>query len=311
MRSDRLLTFVIPVYRSASCLAATVTELVAFCESRARFEIVLVNDASPDGVQEIIDRLCAADSRVRAIALGANAGQHRATLQGFAEARGDIVITIDDDGQNPPSAAMAVAEALEREDLDAVYGTFEARGQAPARRLVTAVNRWVSTRTLPNPRSIPLTNVRAVRGDLARQLGVTAPAYPYLEALIFRMTSRIGDVPVEHRPRASGTSGYTPVKLMGMALSHVTSLTVLPLRLAVAGSFGISALGFLVGAAATVRALASGGAPLGWLSLFCAVTFLFSVLFAFLGIVSAYVGRMYVATNERGLVWVRSRTPPA
>ena len=108
---------------------------------------------------------------------------------------------------------------------------------------------------------------------------------------------------------AVGSSNYDLTKLVVLWLSHLTTLSVLPLRIAVVGSFGISGLGFLLGVAATARALSLGGAPVGWLSLFCAVTFLFSVLFAFLGVVSAYVGRMYVALNEQGLVWVRSRTP--
>jgi polyisoprenyl-phosphate glycosyltransferase len=219
------------------------------------------------------------------------------------------VVTLDDDGQNPPTAALAVIDALERDDLDAVYGAFDMSGQPWARRAATAVNRWVSKHTLPNPSGIALTNVRALRGDLARQLGAAAVAYPYIEAMIFRLASRIGDVRVDHRARAVGRSNYTAGKLIAMGLSHVTSLSILPLRLAVVGSFGISLLGFVVGVAAAVRALASGGAPVGWLSLFCAVTFLFSVLFAFLGIVSAYVGRMYVASNEHKLVWVRARTP--
>jgi hypothetical protein len=118
-----------------------------------------------------------------------------------------------------------------------------------------------------------------------------------------------GDVAVEHRPRESGRSSYTLAKLIALWLSHLTSLSVLPLRVAMVGSFAISGLGFAGGAIAAVRALASGGAPVGWLSLFCAVTFLFSVLFAFLGIVSAYLGRMYVSLNEQGMVWVRSRSP--
>ena len=310
MNSDPRLSFVIPVYGSEACLASTVDELVRFFDANAAFEVLLVNDASPDGVQQVIDRLSAADPRIRSLTLGANVGQHRATLQGLAAARGEIVITLDDDGQNPPEAAQAVADALQRDDLDAVYGTFPVSRQPWARRAVTALNGWLSKRILPNRSGIPLTNVRALRGDLARQLGTAGSSYPYIEALVFRMTSRIGAVPVPHRPRTSGASGYTLPRLMAMGLSHVTSLSVLPLQIAVAGSFGISACGFLIGAAATARALWQGGAPLGWLSLFCAVTFLFSVLFAFLGIVSAYVGRMYVASNERGLVWIRSRPRP-
>lgn len=308
MRSDSLLSLVIPVYRSEECLGATVAELVAFFDAGPAFEVILVNDASPDGVQGVIDRLCAADGRIRSLTLGANIGQHRATLRGLADARGDIVVTLDDDGQNPPSAALAVADALEREDLDVAYGTFDVRRQSGSRRVASAINGWVSKHTLPNPQAIVLTNVRALRGDLARQLAATASSYPYIDAIIFRMASRIGHVRVEHRVRAVGSSTYGLQNLVVLWLSHLTSLSIWPLRIAVIGSFGISALGFLLGAAATVRALSLGGAPLGWLSLFCAVTFLFSVLFAFLGVVSSYVGRMYVALNEQGTVWVRSRT---
>jgi undecaprenyl-phosphate 4-deoxy-4-formamido-L-arabinose transferase len=308
MSSEPRLSFVIPVYRSEAYLASTVEELVRFFDGRAAFELILVNDASPDGVQQVIDRLSAADSRLRPLTLGGNIGQHRATLQGLAVATGDIVVTLDDDGQNPPEAALAVAESLQGADLDVVYGTFATSRQPWGRRAATALNGWLSKRILPNTAGIPLTNVRAVRGDLARQLGAAPSSYPYIEALIFRMTARIGSVPVPHRPRAAGASTYTVRQLIAMALSHVTSLSVLPLQLAVLASFGISACGFLIGVAATARALSSGGAPVGWLSLFCAVTFLFSVLFALLGIVSAYVGRMYVASNERELVWIRSRS---
>jgi polyisoprenyl-phosphate glycosyltransferase len=309
MRPDSFLSIVIPVHGSEHSLGVTVAEIVAFFESGPAFEIVLVNDGSPDGVQAVIDRICAADDRIRSLTLGANIGQHRATLRGFGETRGDVVVTLDDDGQNPPAAALAVASALERHDLDVVYGAFHVRRESMLRRMASALNGWVARHTLPNPRGIILTNVRALRGDLARQLADTRSTYPYIEALVFRITNRIGQEHVEHRPRATGVSTYDLRKLVVLWLAHLTSLSVLPLRVAVIGSFGISGLGFLAGLAATVRALSLGGAPVGWLSLFCAVTLLFSVLFAFLGVVSAYVGRMYVALNEQGLVWVRSRTP--
>ena len=126
------------------------------------------------------------------------------------------------------------------------------------------------------------------------------------DAMVFRMASRIGEVPVTHRSREAGSSSYTFAKLMKLWVSHLTSLSVLPLKIAMVGSFGVSALGFVLGAVMMARALAAGSAPAGWLSLFCAVTFLFGVLFAFLGIVSAYLGRMYVSLNERGMVWIRS-----
>jgi undecaprenyl-phosphate 4-deoxy-4-formamido-L-arabinose transferase len=137
-------------------------------------------------------------------------------------------------------------------------------------------------------------------------MGAVSTAYPYIDAMCFRMTGRIGDVAVEHSPRGAGSSSYTFAKLLRLWVSHLTSLSVLPLKAAMVGSFGASILGFAVGVVELARVLAERKAPPGWLSLFCAVTFLFSLLFLFLGIISAYVGRMYVTLNERDLTWIRS-----
>ena len=311
MSFEGLLSVVIPVYRSEQYLAKTVHELVAYLEPRVAFEIVLVNDGSPDGVQRIAEGLSAVDRRVRVIEIGRNLGQHRATLQGFLRARGDIVVTTDDDGQNPPEAAIAVAEALVTRDLDVVYGRFTTVEQSLPRRSASALNRWLSERTIQNRTGVALSNVRAIRGDLARAMGAVSTAYPYIDAMVFRMARRIGDVPVEHRSRGAGQSSYTLAKLLRLWVSHLTSLSVLPLKVAMVGSFGASALGFGVGVVELVRVLAERKAPAGWLSLFCAVTFLFSLLFLFLGIISAYVGRTYVTLNERDLTWIRSEGTPA
>jgi undecaprenyl-phosphate 4-deoxy-4-formamido-L-arabinose transferase len=304
-----LVSIVIPVYRSENFLASTVREFLEYFEPRRECEIILVNDGSPDGVEQVIARLCADDQRLRGVTLGANVGQHRATLRGFQMARGDVVLTVDDDGQNPPEAALAVLQGLEEAGLDVAYGRFGIVEQSAGRRFASGFNRWLSRRTMNNARDIAITNVRAIRGDLARAIGRMESPYPYVDAFIFRMTGRIGEVPVTHRKRSAGTSNYSMAKLLSLWISHMTSLTVLPLRFAMVGSFGVSIVGFVIGAVELALALARGGAPAGWLSLFVAVTFLFSVLFAFLGIISAYLGRMYVAQNERGLLWVRAEHP--
>ena len=204
MEFDGLLSVVIPVYRSERYLAETVRTFVEYLAPRTRFEIVLVNDGSPDRVADVIDGLCAADPRVRAITLGRNVGQHRATLRGFALTRGDVVVTVDDDGQNPPQSALAVARALVAGDHDVVYGRFHTVEQAGLRRLASRLNRWLSRKTIQNDQELAITNVRALRGDLARALGAVASPYPYIDALVFRMTRHIGEVPVEQLAREKG-----------------------------------------------------------------------------------------------------------
>ena len=174
-------------------------------------------------------------------------------------ARGDVVLTVDDDGQNPPEAGMRVLKNSRASGLDAVYGRFEIVEQSGGRRLASAFNRWLSRRTMNNSRDIAITNVRAIRGDLARAIGRVDSPFPYIDALVFRMTRNIGEVPVPHRKRGTGASNYTLGKLISLWLSHMTSLTVLPLRFAMIGSFGVSIAGFVIGAIELV----SGACPEG------------------------------------------------
>lgn len=302
-----LLSVVVPVYRSEAYLARTVGELAAFLGPRRPFEIVLVNDGSPDGVQRVIEELAAADSRVRWVELGTNAGQHAAVLRGFATARGEVVVTLDDDGQNPPETGLKVVDELERRSLDVCYGRLRQIEQHGLRKLASRMNLWLTRQTLGNRGDVVLSNVRAVRGDLARAVGAAEVAFPYVDAMLFRATRRIADVEVEHREREEGASTYSSGSLLRLWISHLTSLTTLPLKAATAGCFGASILGLVVGAVQLVRVLFERRAPEGWLSLFVSITFLFSLLFAFLGVLSLYVSRLYIQQNSRGLTWVRSR----
>ncbi|MBS2022173.1 MAG: glycosyltransferase, partial [Deltaproteobacteria bacterium] len=283
MPSDAaMVSVVIPVYRSEAYLARTVAEVVAFLSPKRPFEIVLVNDGSPDNVQQVIAGLATQDPRVRFIELGTNGGQHAAILRGFAECKGDVVLTLDDDGQNPPASGWACLEELERKDLDVCYGRFAKVEQHGVRKLASAMNGWLTQQTLGNRSDVTLSNVRALRGDLARALGQAYAPFPYIDAMLFRSTRRIGDTPVEQRPRDDGASTYSTRKLVTLWISHLTSLTTLPLKAASFGCFGASVFGLVLGIAQLVRVLISQKAPPGWLSLFLAVTFLFSLLFAFL-----------------------------
>lgn len=305
MAFEGLLSVVVPVYRSEPYLDRTVRSLLEGLEPHGAVEIILVNDGSPDQVQTVIDQLVADEPRVRAIELGANRGQHVATLLGMAEAKGDWVATVDDDGQNPPTAILPLIEEAQRFDLDVVYGRFKATIQSPARALASRVNRWISKQTLGNTRGIAITNVRVIRGDLARALGATELPYPYIDAMIFRATREIGEVEVEHLARADGASTYRLDTLFKLWFSHLTSLTDLPLRVATYLSLSAALIGVLAGTVQLGRALIGGRAPAGWLSVYLSLTLLFSVAFAVLGVLSLYVGRMYVAQNSRGLTWTR------
>lgn len=306
MARPELLSIVIPCYRSAGYIEKTVDELCAELKDFCPFEIILVNDGSPDHVQQVIDELIKKDERIHFVELGANRGQHYATLRGFGIAKGDCVVTVDDDGQNPPAAVKAVAEALVSGNHDVVYGRFETTAQTGFRKLASRTNRWMSKHTLGNAQQLSITNVRAIRGELARAVSRAMSSTPYIDALLWRSTRRLGEVQVPHRPREAGASTYNLWKLLKLWVSHLTLLTVLPLQVASFGSIVVAVLGLVLGVVQLVRSIVQGGAPAGWLSLFLVTCFLFSLLFAFLAVVSTYVGRIYVELNARGIDWVRS-----
>jgi polyisoprenyl-phosphate glycosyltransferase len=306
MSVPSLLSVVIPCYRSEASVAATVKTLLAELGDWCALEVILVNDGSPDNVQSVIEQLARDDARVQFVELGTNHGQHFATLCGFRVSRGDCVVTVDDDGQNPPSAVKAIVTALMASTHDIVYGSFASTRQSAFRVLGSRMNRFVSKHTIGNHGGISISNVRAIRGDLARAVAQVKSSAPYIDALLWGCTRRIAQVQVEHRPRVEGASTYTLWKLFSLWMSHLTLLTVLPLRFASIGSLTVSIAAFVLATVQFSIAIQIEGRPPGWLSLFLVVTMLFGVLFAFLAIVSTYLGRLYVELNGQQLEWIRS-----
>ena len=142
MRAGRPhLSVVIPVYRSERLLARTVNELIETLEA-SPFEIVLVDDGSPDASWKIVKSLAQRDSRVRGLRLYKNQGQHHAVLAGLSVSKGDWVVTIDDDGQNPPSEIKTLMD--DDDGHDVVFGRFREKHATGIRRLATRAVRWLN-----------------------------------------------------------------------------------------------------------------------------------------------------------------------
>ena len=303
MASEGLLSVVIPVYRS---------EALPGAHRRRSWSPAGAGDAVRDRPGErwlarrsagVIDGLCANDPRIRGRA-GRNIGQHRATLLGFAWPEGTSWSPWTTTGRTHPRPR---------------WPSRRRSATGPRRRLRPVPRRWSSPPPAPGLRGEPLavardhtepsgvaiTNVRALRGDLARALGAVESPYPYIDALIFRMTRHDRGRARRHRPgeRSFDLHPRAPPQALGFPPHESDRHSA---QFAMVGSFGVSISGFAVGRGPAHpgprRAESSGRMALALRR----VTFLFSVLFAFLGIISAYLGRMYISLNERDLVWTRS-----
>lgn len=297
------LSFVIPAYRSEKTVVGVIEEIY---REFADAEVVVVVDGSPDAVAQVVRRFAAEHPQhaLRLVELRQNRGQHFAILQGFRHARGGLLATIDDDGQNPPGAYHPLIARLRERDLDCVYGDTDRMAQSWRRRWLSRFNQALSVHFMGNRQRVPLSNVRVLRGDLARILTETPTPYPFIDALIFRATRHVDALPVQRRPRAAGRSTYSLAQLVMLGISHTTIFSTLPLVV-------VAVLGLLVGSltfAAAILLFAlrlSGASGTGQSLLVGLVSLFFSLSFANLALLSIYVGRLYVAFNSTPRPYLR------
>ena len=219
------ITFVIPCYRSEHTLENVVRELKERLKEREDaydYEIILVNDASPDDVWRVIQKLCKEDTAITGISFARNFGQHAALLAGYAKATGDYVFSLDDDGQAPLEAIYDMVDKLE-EGYDVVYGKYPDVKQSGFRRLGSYMNDKMSEILLGKPKHIEGNSFSVMRAFITKEIIRYKNAYPYIGGLVFRATKNIANVTVNQRERQSGTSGYTFKKLISLWMNGFTA----------------------------------------------------------------------------------------
>jgi undecaprenyl-phosphate 4-deoxy-4-formamido-L-arabinose transferase len=216
----------VPVFNGAATLTALVERCTAvLVELAPDHEIVLVNDGSEDESRERIESLQRRYPQVRGIDLERNRGQHEALLVGIRAARGDVIVTMDDDLQNPPEEMPRLLAALEGNDV--AYGTPRRKSQSALRNLAgrgfTQVLRGLGWTSAPM-----VSSYRAFRGELRDAFAGHDGRNVSIDALLTWGASRYASVPVEHAPRAGGRSNYDLVKLMRLARASVTTFRLRP-----------------------------------------------------------------------------------
>ena len=291
------ISFVIPVYRSQHTLAKVVSEIAGL--PNIDWEIVLVNDDSPDGVADVIKRLLAKyPRRIKALTLRKNSGQHAALLTGFRYVTKSLVATIDDDGQNPPAEILKLLEKMKSDNLDIVYGQVRELKQSRFRSLLSRANILLSRYTINNTKLIPFSNVRLLRATIAASMAEASAQYNYIEGLAFILTDHIGSVPVLQRARLSGSSSYNFFSLLKLLMNHIIGYSSILLKLLSLFSFVVSFLALVSGLVYFFLTLNSDQRPTGWLSLYFSITMLFSLLFLMIGILTEYISRIYAKIQQ-------------
>lgn len=296
---DPALSFVIPLYRSAETIGAVVRAIEEL-KIEGGHEIVLVNDGSPDGTAAVCRELVkAARVPITYVEHARNYGEHNAVLTGWRNARGAHFVNLDDDGQNPPAEAARLWEHAKEQGLDVVFGHYEVKQHSAWRNFGSWFTNRMTDWALDKPTGFYLSSFRCVSAFVAKQVIGYAGPYPYIDGLLLQVTQRIGSIAVRHEARVAGESTYTLRRLVRLWLSAWVNFSVLPLRVAtvlglIVASVGIAALGIV----AWLWWIDSGPAT-GWGWLMAALLIFSGTQLVMLGLIGEYIGRMFLAVNQR------------
>lgn len=298
------LSIVIPVYNSEETIASLVEQL-AHLPIEGGHELILVNDGSKDNSAEICESLVfKASFPVRFINLSRNFGEHNAVMAGLQYARGEYIITMDDDFQNPPSEVVKLFNYAYEQKKDVIYTYYKEKQHSAWRNFGSWLTNRVADILLDKPKNVYLSSFRCMSSFLVQQICRYEGPFPYVDGLILQVTQNIGQIEVDHAPRKLGESSYNLRKLVRLWLNMFLNFSIIPLRLSTAFGLLFSAAGFL-GTVYIVVDHYIEGAPLGWASLMFTLLLFSGVQLLILGIVGEYLGRLYLTSNKRPQFVVR------
>lgn len=292
-------SFVIPCYRSESTIRIVVEEIIHTISLRMEYdyEIILVNDYSPDQVWSVIKALSRENKHIKGISFAQNFGQHSALLAGYALCTGDYVVSVDDDGQIPIEELFKLIDKLE-EGYDVVYAYYREMKQNMFRRFGALVARKVGEIMIDLPKGFKGSSFCVARKFVIEEIIKYKYPYPFIAGLFLRTTKNIANVETEHRKRLQGNSGYSVHKLFSLWVNEFTSFSVKPLEIGIYMGFFLSIIGFLYAIAIIVKKLLGATIQSGWSSIISLILIIGGVILVMLGLLGEYVGRIYICLNN-------------
>jgi len=288
-----LYSIIIPVYKSENIVTKTVQDTIRELSTlNINFEIILVNDGSPDNSWEVIKSLAESYKEVKALNLLKNYGQHNAVLCGFEFSAGEYIITMDDDLQNPPSEIIHLINKIKDSKYDLVFGKFREKKHALYRKWGSKLIGYLNFKVFNKPKGITLTNFRIIKREVIERVLQHKTGYPYIPGLLLMYSSEIANTMVEHHQRINGKSNYTIKKILGLIGRLLINYSSYPLRLLSTIGLIISGASFLIGLYYLSLGLVSGTQVQGWTTLVVLTSFLGGFIIALLGLIGEYLSRI-------------------
>jgi len=295
----KMLSFIIPCYNSEKTVEIVINQIINKIHERDdyEYEIIAVNDCSPDNVYQVLKRIANANYRVKVINLAKNAGKHTAVLVGYRYAKGDFVISLDDDGQCPMECLWELIKPLE-EGHDMAMAKYDHKQEKFYKQLGSKLNHMVSQIMLGKPKDLVFSNFIARQKYICKAMAEYHNIYPYLEGLSLRITRDVVLVPMVEKERIAGRSNFTLMKSLSLWMNGFTAFSVKPLRVSTVIGACTAIAGFIYGVITIIRKLINPRISVGYSSILVSILFCAGMILLMMGLVGEYVGRIYLSVNR-------------
>lgn len=285
----KLLSVVIPVYKGAK----TITHLVETLQAELKqyhFEIILVNDGSPDDSEKVCKTLEVDNSNLKFYSLRKNFGEFNAVMCGLNHVEGKYAVIIDDDFQNPPSEIIRLVEKAKSENFDVVYSYYVEKKHHFFRNFGSWLVNRLTTSLLQKPTDLYLSSFKLINFEVIQEIIKYKGPYPYIDALIFRVTNNVGKIQVQHNARMEGESNYTLKRLISLFMTILFGYSILPVRMILLLGIASLILSILLIILFVFRIIPDWGIAI--------FIFLGGVQLTSLGIIGEYVAKAFLSQSE-------------
>ena len=300
-----VISFVIPCYKSEGSVGLVIEEIKEIVAMRPAFDyqVVAVNDCSPDGTLAVIRDIAEHDSKVIAVDLAKNGGRHNAIMCGCHYADGDYVVFVDDDQQCPMDRLWDLVDPLVNDaehggGYDVSIARYPKKTQSAWKNFGSHVNDSVATWLLGKDPELKFSNFSAMKRFVKEQVIKYTNPYPYLSGLMLSSTKHVCNVDMEERERVIGTGNYSFRKSLSLWLNSFTSFSVKPLRLATFCGFTMAGIGLIFAIVLIVRKIVLPAVPIGYSSTMAVMLVIGGMIMVMLGLIGEYIGRIYISLNN-------------
>lgn len=301
------LSFVIPCYRSQDTISSVVERVIKTVESDKRYdyEIICVNDCSPDNTLEVLREL-AVNTKIKVLDFSKNFGQHSALMAGFNHVTGDIIVCLDDDGESPPEEMFKLIDKLE-EGYDLVSARYVDETRSFIRTIGTKVSFAMSHYLIGRPKDIDLNSFYVFRRYIADEIITYKNAYPFVHGLILRVSRNMANVDMKRGDRLAGESGYNFKRLLSLWMNGFTAFSEKPLQIASVIGFLSAFMGFVYAIYIVIRKIFVPEIAMGYSSIMAAILIFSGLIMLFLGLLGEYIGRIYICINNAPQYAIREK----